>query len=97
MFEEFKEFAIKGNAMALAIGVIIGGAFQKIVDSIVGDLLMPIIGMVMGSKDFTSIQIGSIMIGKFIQACFNFVIIAFVLFLIVKALNKAGAGDNKPA
>lgn len=92
MLKEFKEFISKGNALDLAIGVIIGGAFGAIVTSIVGDILMPLIGVIMGGIDFSglSVTIGNaeILYGKFIQAAINFLIIAFVLFLIIKAINN---------
>lgn len=92
MLKEFKEFISKGNALDLAIGVIIGAAFGGIVNSIVADLLMPLIGIVIGGIDFSglSVTIGSAVLpyGKLIQATINFLIIAFVLFLIVKGINK---------
>lgn len=92
MLKEFKEFISKGNALDLAIGVIIGGAFGAIVSSIVADLLMPFIGIIMGGVDFSglSITIGSAVFpyGKLIQATVNFLIVAFVLFLIVKGINS---------
>lgn len=92
MLKEFKEFISKGNALDLAIGVIIGGAFGAIVTSIVSDILMPVIGIILGGIDFSglSVTIGSavILYGKFIQAGINFLIIAFVLFLIIKTINN---------
>ncbi len=92
MLKEFKEFISKGNALDLAIGVIIGGAFGAIETSIVADVLMPLIGIIMGGIDFSglSITIGSavILYGKFIQAAINFLIVAFVLFMIIKTINK---------
>lgn len=92
MLKEFKEFISKGNALDLAIGVIIGGAFGAIVTSIVSDIFMPVIGIILGGIDFSglSITIGSavILYGKFIQAGINFLIIAFVLFMIIKAINN---------
>lgn len=92
MLKEFKEFISKGNALDLAIGVIIGGAFGAIVTSIVSDILMPLIGIILGGIDFSglSVTIGSavILYGKFIQAGINFLIIAFVLFMIIKAINN---------
>ena len=93
MLNEFKEFALKGNVVDMAIGVIIGGAFGNIVTSIVEDLLTPLIGMIGGQPDFSSIKLGGIMIGNFINAVINFLIIAFCLFAIVKAMNKM----KKPA
>ena len=93
LIKEFKEFAMKGNVMDMAIGVIIGGAFGAIVTSIVSDILTPIIGMIFGQPDFSSIHLGSIMIGNFINAVINFLIIAVCLFAVVKAMNKM----KKPA
>ena len=92
MFEEFKKFISKGNVFDLAVGVIIGGAFGKIVSSLVNDILMPIIGAIIGGIDFSdlSIKIGNakIMYGMFIQNVIDFLIIAFCVFLFVKAINK---------
>ncbi len=94
---EFKEFIMRGNVMDMAVGVIIGGAFGTIISSLVEDIITPIIGMVGGNPDFSSITIGgSIMIGNFINAVLNFLIIGFCLFLIVKAFNKANAAVKKP-
>ena len=89
--EEFKEFALKGNVMDMAVGVIIGGAFSAIVTSLVEDVIMPIIAIPMGGMDFTKIKLGPIMIGNLISAVINFLIIAFVLFSVIKAFNKAKA------
>ena len=92
MFKEFKEFALKGNVMDLAIGVVIGGAFQKIVTSLVEDIIMPIVSIITGKVDFTDmvIKIGNATIkyGNFITAIVNFLIIAFSIFIVVKYLNK---------
>lgn len=89
---EFKEFIAKGNVVDLAVGVIIGGAFGKIVTSIVSDILMPIIGVIIGGHDFTSLKItfgnANIMIGNFIQNVIDFLIIAICIFVIVKVINK---------
>ena len=89
---EFKEFINKGNVMDMAVGVVIGGAFTAIVNSLVNDLLMPIIGGVTGGINFSEYMftIGSATVcwGNFIQAIINFLIVAFVVFLIVKAANK---------
>lgn len=91
MLKEFKEFISRGNALDLAIGVIIGGAFGAIVASLVDDILMPLIGSLIG-LDFSAwvvtINNVPIGIGSFIQAVVNFLIIAFVLFLIVRSINK---------
>ena len=92
MWKEFRAFIMKGNVVDLAIAFVMGVAFAAIVTSLVNDIIMPLIGIILGGIDFASlsIQIGSATIayGKFIQVCVNFVIIAFVIFLIVKALNK---------
>ncbi|NVO05019.1 MAG: large conductance mechanosensitive channel protein MscL [Rhodoferax sp.] len=109
MMQEFKEFAIKGNAVDLAVGVIIGGAFGKIVDSIVADLFMPIVGAVIGKVDFSNmfLVLGSIpsgtdatlaglkkagvpvfAYGNFITIAVNFAILAFIVFMMVKQLNR---------
>ena len=93
LMQEFKEFIMKGNVLDLAVGVIIGGAFGAIVSSLVDDVLGPIIGMICGGIDFSALAItvgeAQLMIGNFIQAIINFIIVAFVIFLIVKAFNKA--------
>ena len=92
MVKEFREFLSQGSAMDLAIGVIIGIAFGAIVNSIVSDLITPLIGIIIGGLDFSglSLNVGSAKFayGKFIQAVINFVIIAFVLFTIIKIMNR---------
>lgn len=92
MLKEFKEFAMKGNIMDLAIGVVIGGAFQKIVTSLVEDLIMPTISILTGKVDFSDmvLKVGdsTIKYGNFITTIVNFLIIAFSIFLVVKYLNK---------
>lgn len=89
MLKEFKEFAIKGNVMDLAIGVIIGAAFGKIVSSLVDDVIMPLINPIMPSGGWQKLEIGpGIKIGNFLAVALNFVIIAFVLFLLVKGINS---------
>jgi large conductance mechanosensitive channel len=92
MWEEFKKFALKGNVMDLAIGIVIGGAFGKIVSSSVNDLIMPLVGMLIGGIDFSglTIRIGEAKIayGSFIQSVVDFFIIAFSLFLIIRTLNR---------
>ena len=95
-FKEFKEFAMKGNVMDMAVGVIIGGAFGKIVSSLVDDVLMPAIGMVTGNVDFTNLVCKSgegegaavLKYGTFIQNIIDFLIVAFCIFLMIKAMNK---------
>ncbi len=109
MMQEFKDFAVKGNVMDLAVGVIIGGAFCKIVDSAVKDLIMPLIGMIVGKIDFSNMYIklatppegvpdtlnalqkASVPVlayGNFITIVVNFVILAFVIFMMVKQFNR---------
>ncbi len=101
MIKEFKEFISKGNVVDLAVGVIIGGAFGKIVSSLVNDILMPIIGVLIGGVDFSnlSIKIGEAKItyGMFIQNVIDFLIIAFCVFLFVKVINKLSSIANKQA
>lgn len=91
--KEFKEFAMRGNVIDLAVGVVIGGAFQKIVDSVVKDVLMPPIGVLIGGVDFSDIKIplgdsASINIGLFINAMIQFVIVAFAVFMLIKGINR---------
>ena len=90
--KEFKEFAVKGNVMDMAVGVIIGGAFGKIVSSVVDDLLMPLVGMLTGGVDFTtlSLKVGeaTLSYGNLLQNVIDFVIVAFCIFLMVKGINK---------
>ena len=90
--KEFKEFAMKGNVMDMAVGVIIGGAFGKIVSSLVDDVLMPIIGVITGGVDFTTLAVtvgkANIMYGTFIQNIIDFLIIAFCIFCMIKAMNS---------
>ena len=92
LFKEFKECISKGNVLDLAVGVIVGGAFGKIVTSLVDDIIMPIIGLIIGGIDFSglSLKIGeaTVKYGMFIQNIVNFLIIAFSIFLVVKAVNK---------
>ncbi len=89
MLKEFRDFAMKGNIVDLAVAVVIGGAFGQFVDSLVGDIIMPILGKIMGDPYyFLTWTAAGIAVGKFIQAIFNFLIIAFVLFLVIKAMNS---------
>ena len=102
MLKEFKDFILHGNVIDLAVAVIIAGAFGLIITSLVNDIIMPLVGVLLGGIDFTtlSIQVGeaTIAYGLFIQAVVNFLIIGFVLFLIIKAMNKAsGAKPETPA
>jgi large conductance mechanosensitive channel len=98
--KEFKEFISKGNVMDLAVGVIIGGAFQAIVGSLVNDIIMPLLGIITGGLDFSHLAItvgeAQILYGSFISAIINFLLMALVLFLVIKALNKAKSLTAKP-
>lgn len=95
MLKELKAFLFRGDVLALAVAVIIGGAFQKIIDSLVSDIITPIIGLIGGQPDFSGIKIGdSIMIGNFINAIINFIIIGMVLFMLIKSAGK-GAEEAK--
>lgn len=105
ILKEFKEFAVKGNVVDMAVGIIIGGAFGKIVSSFVNDVVMPPIGKLLGGVDFSNLQfviqeavmdgetvvqeLVAIRYGSFIQTVIDFVIIAFVIFMAIKAINKA--------
>ncbi len=86
--EEFKAFALKGNVLDLAIGVVIGAAFNKIVESLVADIIMPIIAMIFGAPDFNSIVLGSVKIGSFITSIVNFLIIALSVFVALKFIMR---------
>ncbi len=106
MLDEFRQFAIKGNVVDLAVGVIIGGAFGKIVDSIVGDIIMPVVSKIFGGLDFSNYYLplagqsanlplaeakkaGAVFAyGNFITVSLNFLILAFIIFLMVKQINK---------
>ena len=118
MVEEFKAFAMKGNVMDLAVGVIIGGAFGKIVDSVVGDLIMPFIAWIMGGKlDFSGMflvlgsvppgtaqtldalkkaQVPVFAYGNFITIMVNFLILAFIIFIMVKQINRLKQAEPPP-
>ena len=87
LVKEFKEFAMRGNVVDMAVGVIIGGAFGAIVTSVVEDLFTPIIGAIFGQPDFSSIKLGPIQLGNFINAVVNFLIIALCLFAVIKGIN----------
>ncbi len=109
MLKEFKEFAMKGNVLDMAVGIIIGGAFGKIISSFVGDVLMPPIGLLLGKVDFTSLFINlsdksyaslaeakaagapTLNYGVFINTLLDFIIVAFVIFLLVKQVNRMRA------
>ena len=98
---EFKDFAMRGNVLDLAVGVIIGGAFGKIVSSVVDDLLMPVIGMLIGGLDFKALSItigeAKIMYGNFIHKVIDLTIIAFCIFLIIKCINTLSRKKAEPA
>ena len=98
--KEFKEFAMKGNVMDMAVGVIIGGAFGKIVSSLVDDILMPLSGVVTGGVDFTSLiaKVGDaeVKYGVFIQNIIDFLIVAFCIFLMIKAMNQLNRKKEEP-
>jgi len=117
MLQEFKEFAVKGNAMDLAVGVIIGGAFGKIVDSMVGDLIMPLVSRVVGKLDFSNLffvlgdnpanlatladlkkaGIPVFAYGSFLTILVNFVILAFIIFMMIKQMNRLRTPAPLPA
>ena len=107
---EFKAFITRGNVMDMAVGIIIGGAFTAIVQSLVNDMLMPVIGALFGGVDFTNLRIvireadeaagvaeAAIKYGSFIQAIVNFLLIAVVIFLLVKGINKIHKKKEEPA
>jgi len=114
--KEFREFAVKGNVVDLAVGVIIGGAFGKIVDSVINDLIMPIVARIIGSPDFSNLYLplkadiplglplaqakamGPVFAyGNFITVAINFLLLAFAIFLMVKAINKLRRETPPPA
>ncbi len=101
MLEDFKKFIMRGNVMDLAVAVIIGGAFGKIVTSLVDDIIMPLIGLIIGGIDFTGLKltVGSAAVnyGTFIQNIVDFIIIAFVIFLMVRGLSGLEKMRAKPA
>ena len=92
MLQEFKSFAMKGNVVDLAVGVIIGAAFGKIVASAVEDVIMPLVGTLIGGVDFSSLAItlgsATLKYGKFLQTCLDFLIIAWAIFMAVKLINR---------
>ena len=115
MLKEFKEFAIRGNVMDMAVGIIIGGAFGKIVSSFVNDILMPPIGRLVGNLDFSNLFVSlsgksfttlkeakeagaaTINVGLFINAVIDFMIVAFAIFLVIRAMNRLKRGEAPPA
>jgi len=96
MIKEFKEFAMKGNVLDMAVGIIIGTAFGKIVSSLVNDIIMPPIGLALGKVDFSNLKIiltegeggASINYGMFINIVIDFIIVAFIMFLVIKQMNR---------
>ena len=118
MLQEFREFAVKGNVIDLAVGVIIGGAFGKIVDSVVSDLIMPVVGLVFGKLDFSNLFLvlgtapeGTAMTldalrkagvpvlayGSFLTVAVNFIILAFIIFMMIKQVNRLKRQAPAPA
>ena len=118
MLQEFREFAVKGNVIDLAVGVIIGGAFGKIVDSVVSDLIMPVVGLVFGKLDFSNLFLvlgnvpaGTAMTlvalrkagvpvfayGNFLTVAVNFIILAFIIFMMIKQINRLKREAPAPA
>ncbi|NIM71103.1 MAG: large-conductance mechanosensitive channel protein MscL [Xanthomonadales bacterium] len=108
MMSEFKEFAMRGNVMDMAVGIIIGGAFGKIVSSFVNDVLMPPIGMLLGGVDFTGLAVTlraasegaeavTLNYGMFIQTLIDFIIIAFAIFMAIKAMNSLKRAEEATA
>ncbi|NMB47845.1 large-conductance mechanosensitive channel protein MscL [Candidatus Kuenenbacteria bacterium] len=112
--QEFKEFAVKGNVMDLAVAVVIGGAFGKIVSSLVNDIIMPIVGVILGGVNFTHLTLTlksakfdpagvkvaeavTLTYGSFVQALVDFLIIAWVIFMLVKIINSLKRREEKPA
>ena len=99
-FSEFKKFAMRGNVIDMAVGIIIGGAFGTIVDSLVNDVIMPPIGLLLGSVDFSDLKIMlsddvAIKYGAFINSLISFLIVAFAVFILIKSINKVQATLDK--
>lgn len=90
--KEFKQFAMRGSVLDMAVGIVIGGAFTAIVNSLVADLITPLLGLITGGRDFSALHFSfgdaQFMYGNFISAVINFILVAFVLFLVIKAINK---------
>lgn len=105
LIAEFKDFIAQGNAFELAVGIIIGAAFTAIVNSLVNDLIMPIIGIIIGGKDFSGLSVAvgdaTIQYGLFVQAIVNFILVALIVFFIVKGMNalrkKKEVAEEAPA
>ena len=107
MWEEFKKFAFKGNVIDMAVGVVVGGAFSTIVNSLVKDIIMPVFGFITAGMDFTALKLvlseatetkpeAAILYGTFIQNVISFLIIAFSIFIVVKGINKATSLRKAP-
>jgi large conductance mechanosensitive channel len=100
MLKEFRDFIMRGNVLDLAVAVVIGAAFIAVVNSLVGDIIMPVIGVLIGGIDFSglSVTIGSAVItyGKFLQAIVNFLLVGFTMFLIIKSINSLQKRLAKP-
>ena len=100
MWSEFRAFINRGNVLDLAVAVIMGGAFTAIVNSLVNDIIMPLVGVVLGGVDFTGLNVtvndAVVAYGNFIQAVINFLIIAWVVFFMVKAVNRVNQLNKKP-
>jgi large conductance mechanosensitive channel len=101
MLQEFKAFIARGNALDMAVGIIIGAAFTAIVTSLVDDLVNPLIGLFVGGVDFSAISFGlgdaQFMVGNFVNAVIKFLIIAFVVFMLVRTVNRLASLGKKPA
>lgn len=102
MFKEFKEFAMRGSVLDMAVGIILGGAFGAIIASLVNDVLMPPIGLLLGKVDFSKLSIAlsdsvTMNYGKFINTIITFIIVAFCLFLIIRAMNRLQKKAEAPA
>ncbi len=98
MLKEFKEFAIKGNMIDMAVGIVIGAAFGAIISSLVDDIIMPLVGLLLGGTDFSAIVLGPMNVGLFINAIVKFLIIAWALFMVVKGVNSMKKKEEaKPA
>ncbi|MGI6393476.1 MAG: large-conductance mechanosensitive channel protein MscL [bacterium] len=101
IINEFKAFAMRGNVVDMAVGIIIGAAFGKIVSSVVSDLIMPVIGLIIGGVDFTSLKFtvgdAAISYGNFIQVTFDFTIVAFAIFMLIKGINSLKKKEEDPA
>lgn len=93
--QEFKQFAVRGNVIDLAVGIIIGGAFQKIVSSFVNDVVLAGLNPILGGTDFNQLHLGPVNIGNFLGATLDFLIVAFFVFLMVKGINTVRKDSTK--